>query len=30
MAVAHHYPSDLLLGVLLGYVVAWPVSHLLF
>ena len=30
IAVAHHYPSDLFLGVLLGYVVAWPVSHLLF
>jgi undecaprenyl-diphosphatase len=28
LAVAHHYPSDVLFGILLGYSVAWPVSEL--
>jgi len=28
LAAAHHYPSDLILGGLLGGVVAWPISYL--
>lgn len=28
LATAHHYPSDLVLGGLLGGAVAWPVTHL--
>ncbi len=28
LAVAHHYPSDVLCGILLGYSVAWPISEL--
>jgi undecaprenyl-diphosphatase len=28
LAAAHHYPSDLVLGTLMGYGVAWPVSQL--
>lgn len=28
LAVAHHYPSDVLFGILLGYSVAWPISEL--
>jgi undecaprenyl-diphosphatase len=28
LAAAHHYPSDLILGTLMGYGVAWPISQL--